>query len=151
MYKRIASVATEADRAEMLDELIDRYGDVPAVVETLLDVSQLRALSNRLGASQVSRGRGGAVFRLDEKYIPDPVLLMRAMTEISPDLNFARASKPALVYRTETSSDRELLRELLALAKKLTERLDALEAEKKEKEENAKGTGDKAEKAGDRA
>ena len=130
MYKRIASVVTDADRAEMLDELIDRYGDVPAVVETLLDVSQLRALSNRLGASQVSRGRGGAVFRLDERYIPDPAALMQAMTEISPDLNFARASKPALVYRTEISSDRDLLRALLGLTKKLTERLEELTAEK---------------------
>ena len=126
MYKRIASIETEADRAEVLDELIDRYGDVPAVTETLLEVSQLRALCNRLGISQVSRGKGGAVFRLDEKYIPDPVRLMRAMTEISPDLNFARESRPAMVYKAQISSDRELLRTLLKLIRKLTARLEEL-------------------------
>ena len=124
MYKRIASVASDADREEVLEELIDRYGDVPAVVETLLDVSQLRGMSNRLGFSQVSRGRGGAVFRMDERYIPDPARLLKAMMEISPDLNFARESRPAVVYRTRISSDRELLRALLKIVKALTARLE---------------------------
>ncbi len=123
IYKRIASIVTEEDREEVLEEMIDRYGDVPAGVETLLEVSQLRALCNRLGVSQVSRGRGGAVFRLDERYIPDPAKLMRAMMEVSPDLNFVRESRPAMLYRTQISSDRELLRELLKLMRRLTEKL----------------------------
>ena len=126
MYKRIASIVTETDRAEVLDELIDRYGDVPAVVETLLDVSQLRAMCNRLGISQVSRGKGGAVFRLDERYIPDPAKLTQAMLDTSPDLNFARDSRPMIVYRTNQNSDRELLRILLKLIRKLTGKLEGV-------------------------
>jgi len=136
IYKRIASVATEEDRAEVLDEMIDRYGDVPAVVETLLDVSQLRALSNRLGASQVSRGRGGVVFRMDERYMPEPAKLMRAMMAVSPELNFIRESRPALLYRTRISSDRELLRELLRLTRRLTDTLQQMAEEEKPAEEN---------------
>ncbi|MBQ9210653.1 MAG: transcription-repair coupling factor [Clostridia bacterium] len=124
IYKRIASILTDQDRAEVTDELIDRYGDVPAVVETLLDVSQLRAMSNRLGVSQVSRGKGGAVFRLDEKYIPDPAKLMQAMVRVSPDLNFARDSRPAMVYRTQLSSDRELMKALLKLVRRLTAEIE---------------------------
>ena len=132
MYKRIASIGSEADRAEVLDELIDRYGDVPAVVETLLDVSQLRAMCNALGISQVSRGRGGAVFRLEEKYIPDPARLMQAMIRVSPEMNFARESRPAIVYRTQISSDRELLRELLKLIRRLTAEMETLTEKKEE-------------------
>ena len=132
MYKRIASIGSETDRAEVLDELIDRYGDVPAVVETLLDVSQLRAMCNALGISQVSRGRGGAVFRLEEKYIPDPARLMQAMIRVSPEMNFARESRPAIVYRTQISSDRELLRELLKLIRRLTAEMETLTEKKEE-------------------
>lgn len=124
IYKRIASISTDEDRAEVTDEMIDRYGDVPPVVETLLDVSQLRAMCNRLGVSQVSRGKGGAVFRLDEKYIPDPAKLMAAMVRVSPDLNFARESRPVMVYRTQISSDRELMRNLLSLVRKLIGELE---------------------------
>ena len=132
MYKRIASITGDADRAEVLDEMIDRYGDVPAVVETLLDVSQLRGMSNRLGISQVSRGKGGAVFRLDERWIPDPARLMQAMVSISPDLNFGRESRPVMVYRTQISSDRELLRELLRIVRRLTEKLEETAPEQAE-------------------
>ena len=127
MYKRIASIVTDEDREEVLDELIDRYGDVPAVVETLLDVSQLRGLSNRLGVTQVSRGRGGAVFRLDERYIPDPARLMQAMLAVGPQLNFAPDKRPAMLYRTEISSDRELLRELLKTVRAMTAELEKTE------------------------
>ena len=134
MYKRIASVVTDDDRAEMLDELIDRYGDVPAVAETLLDVSQLRAMCNRLGVSQVCRGKGGAVLRLDEKYIPDPQILMRAMVETDPRLNFAAGGRPAIQVRTDISSDRTLLDMLLAIVKRLTDCVEKLtEAEGGEK------------------
>ena len=134
IYKRIASVASDADRAEVLDEIIDRYGDVPAVVETLLDVSQLRGMSNRLGISQVSRGRGGAVFRLDERYIPDPARLMQAMVSVSPNLNFGRESRPVMVYRTQTASDRDLLRELLKIIKKLSAILEQTPSEKRQED-----------------
>ena len=125
MYKRIASVTTEEDRAEVLDELIDRYGDVPAVVETLLDVSQLRAMANRLGISQVSRGRGGALFRLDERYIVNPSRLMQAMVEVSPRLNFAPGRQPVILYKTGESSDRALLTDLLKVIRTLAEKMQA--------------------------
>lgn len=36
IYKRIACIETEEEGAEMLDELIDRFGDPPKSVENLL-------------------------------------------------------------------------------------------------------------------
>ena len=129
MYKRIAAIAADQDREEVLDEMIDRYGDVPATVETLLDVSMLRAMCNQLGISQVTRSREGAVMRLDERYIPDPALLLRAMVSTSPALNFAGGSRPSLVYRTNAKGDRELLDALLKTIRKLKDNLEALQEE----------------------
>ena len=125
MYKRIASIVTDADRAEVVDEMIDRYGDVPAVVETLLDVSQLRALCNKLGISQVTRTKEGASLRLDERYIPDPVRLFQALTETDRRLTFAgsRTGKPSVVLKS-AAGDRELLSDLLRVIRKLTEKLE---------------------------
>ena len=51
---------------------------------------------------------------------------MQAMTLVSPDLNFARDSRPALVYRTGEPSDRELLKALLRLIRELTEQISEL-------------------------
>ncbi len=64
------------------------------------------------------------MFRLDEKYIPEPAKLMAAMVRVSPDLNFARDSRPAMVYRIQISSDRELMQKLLSLVRKLIGELE---------------------------
>ena len=46
IYKRIAAIENEADREEIEDELIDRFGDIPTAVLTLLKVAQIKALAH---------------------------------------------------------------------------------------------------------
>ena len=43
IYKRIAGVETEEEQQEMLEELIDRFGEPPKAVQNLLFVARLRA------------------------------------------------------------------------------------------------------------
>lgn len=44
IYQKIARVETQEDAYEMTDELIDRYGYVPDVVENLITISRIRYL-----------------------------------------------------------------------------------------------------------
>ena len=70
MYKRIASLRTEIEREDIEEEMIDRFGDLPAPVVNLLDIAQLRALAQGLGVAQVIyRAKGQLVMRLDQRYI----------------------------------------------------------------------------------
>ena len=48
MYKKIAEVRTKEDEDEILDELVDRFGDVPKVVTTLIKVSRIKHLAESL-------------------------------------------------------------------------------------------------------
>lgn len=80
MYKRIASLTTEEDRSDIIDELLDRFGDIPPVVETLLDIAQLRVNANKLGIAQVSYRSGGfLMMKIDPRYMPDDLMLIEAM------------------------------------------------------------------------
>ena len=45
IYKKIAAIENEADVDDIADELLDRYGDLPSSVETLLSISLIRALA----------------------------------------------------------------------------------------------------------
>ncbi len=128
MYKRIASVLTDDDRTEVLEELIDRFGDPPQVVLTLLDVSQLRALCNSIGVSRVTRVKTGAALRLDERWIPDPANLLRAMTETDPRLSLSAGATPALLLKQPGATERDLLEDLLRVMPRLTARLAELKA-----------------------
>lgn len=46
MYKRIACVTSEEDVLDLKDELIDRYGELPETVDSLIDISYIRYLAH---------------------------------------------------------------------------------------------------------
>ncbi len=55
IYKRIASVTSEAERDEVRRELEDRFGPPPPAVVNLLDYAVLKALAERLLVANVDR------------------------------------------------------------------------------------------------
>jgi len=55
LYRRIAAIRSEEDASDLLDELIDRYGEPPKPVYALLDVAMLRAAASKAGISDISQ------------------------------------------------------------------------------------------------
>ena len=55
LYRRIAAIRTQEDASDLLDELMDRYGDPPKSVYALLDVALLRASAARAGIKDISQ------------------------------------------------------------------------------------------------
>ena len=54
MYKHLAAVRTDDDVAALRSELVDRYGDPPDVVETLLEIARLRVRLRQAGLAEVT-------------------------------------------------------------------------------------------------
>ncbi|MGM9624361.1 MAG: DEAD/DEAH box helicase, partial [Eubacteriales bacterium] len=48
LYKKIAAVETEADKADIMDELCDRFGTPPKAAQNLVAIAYLRAMASRL-------------------------------------------------------------------------------------------------------
>jgi transcription-repair coupling factor (superfamily II helicase) len=126
MYKRIAAIVTKDDREDIEEELLDRFGETPAVVDTLLDIAQLRAQANRLGVSQVLFRSGVLMMKLDEHCTPDPRLLLQAMVETDRRLSLSAAKPAALLLKDGRLAERDMLREGLKVLLALNARLDAL-------------------------
>ena len=64
-YKRIAAIETEEDAQDVLDELIDRYGDVPASVAGLVDISRVRVSAARAGIYEIGQKRDALILYSD--------------------------------------------------------------------------------------
>ena len=95
-YRKIAEIATEEDRSNMIDELIDRYGDLPASVYTLIGISLLRALGARCGITKIDFTNG--CFMIQQK----PFALEAWITLASGKKNQMRigaAGKPCVAFK----------------------------------------------------
>lgn len=58
LYRRIAAIRSEDSRSDILDELIDRYGEPPAPAVALLDIALLRAEASAAGVSEIKQDKG---------------------------------------------------------------------------------------------
>ncbi|MDY3618377.1 transcription-repair coupling factor [Agathobaculum sp.] len=58
LYRRIALIRSEEQKSDMLDELIDRFGEPPAEAVALLDIALLRARASDQGISEIKQADG---------------------------------------------------------------------------------------------
>ena len=54
IYKRIACIANEEEHEEMIEELIDRFGELPKSAKNLLDIALLKAEAHEAQITQLS-------------------------------------------------------------------------------------------------
>lgn len=62
IYRKIMTVYTNEDREDLIDELIDRYGEPPKSVIGLIEVSLLRNKAAHLGITEISQKNGAMYF-----------------------------------------------------------------------------------------
>lgn len=66
MYKKIAMITSDEDEAEIIDELIDRFGDIPRDTMNLIKISKIRAMAGSLGIIEILQEGYKIIFRLWE-------------------------------------------------------------------------------------
>jgi transcription-repair coupling factor (superfamily II helicase) len=78
MYKKISGIRSEAQEDEMLDELVDRFGDVPKETMNLIKVSRIRGLAEDLSIQRIYEQSDRIVFTFAEKNGMTPEGILRA-------------------------------------------------------------------------
>lgn len=59
IYKKIAAIENDDDASDLIDELIDRFGDPPEAVKGLVDVALVRNTAARIGIAEISQRNDG--------------------------------------------------------------------------------------------
>ena len=82
LYKKIAALETEVDRKELEEEMVDRYGKIPEPVQMLLEIADLKQLSQQLGVDGVVAGEESIKVTFDEaKTSLDPRKLIQLIEQ----------------------------------------------------------------------
>ena len=64
LYRRMAAIRNQEDADDLLDEIIDRYGDPPKGVLNLIDVALLRANARKTGICDIKQKATDVLFTL---------------------------------------------------------------------------------------
>jgi transcription-repair coupling factor (superfamily II helicase) len=100
MYKRLADVRALADVDELRAELVDRYGEPPEAVATLLDVARLRVKVRDAGLSEITAA--GPNVRFASIVLPDSA--QARMARVYPRSTYKAAAEVVLVPRPKVQS-----------------------------------------------
>ncbi len=122
VYKRIALIRNREDREDVIEELIDRFGDPPEVVLRLIDIAHLRSLAARLGVTRVTFLAGTLIMRVEPALLPPAEKLFAALDQTDERLLLSAAREPAILLR-----DKKLTAEdMLSAAVPMMEKVNAL-------------------------
>ena len=64
LYRRMAAIRSQEDADDLLDEIIDRYGEPPKGVLNLIEIALLRANARKAGISDIKQKAGDVLFTL---------------------------------------------------------------------------------------
>ncbi len=105
LYRRMAAIRNRHDADELLDEIVDRYGDPPKGVLNLIDIALLRAEARRCSIEDIRQKAGDVLFTFTE-------LNFEIMTALCAEPGYknrvsfvATAKKPTLRLKLATGSD----------------------------------------------
>ncbi|MDD3347026.1 transcription-repair coupling factor [Oscillibacter sp.] len=104
LYRRIAAIRSNDDASEVLDELLDRYGEAPKSVLALLDVALLRAAAAKAGISDISQKKDLLRFQL-ALFRPESLVAVCAQTKYKYRLSLAAGENPALTLKLKPGED----------------------------------------------
>ena len=121
MYKKIAAIRNYDDEDEIIDELLDRFGDVPREVVNLVKISHIRYLSAGLSVQRVYQQNGKLVFQFGKKNPLSGFALMNVTAKYGPRVFIHGGVEPFIRLTTDP---KKLLDDAIGL-------LETIDADKK--------------------
>ena len=119
LYRRMAAIRSQEDADDLLDEIVDRYGEPPRGVLNLIDIALLRANARNVGIQDIKQKAGDVLFTLHNLNF-DAVSLLCADPGYKNRVIFvATAKQPTLRFKLASGVDS--LKQCKIFVQKLTE------------------------------
>lgn len=124
IYKKISLIRTREDLDDMVDELTDRFSDIPTETMNLIEISYLRAMCEALGIYDVSELQGVVTFRLNQLSQELISAVLNLGSQYKGKALFGAGAKPYFSIRTMTLRKTRELVEIFENIKKQLEQAE---------------------------
>ncbi len=111
IYKKIATLTTQEELGDLLDELIDRFGDVPLPLHNLCRIALLRANATNLRIRDITEKNKNIVIDAQSLSFED---ISRLIAKFPRKILFSAGEKPYLTVRLSNESSLDLCEKVIA-------------------------------------
>jgi len=125
IYKRIAAIRTEEEHDDMLEELLDRFGEPPRSVQNLLAIARLRSQAHNAWIEELSQKGNELRLKMYEHAQIDTTRIDSLLKDYRGRLKFVMEGKPSFIYTRARINGKEA-EETLPLAQELVGALERI-------------------------
>jgi len=97
-YKLIAAIETEEDASDVIDELLDRYGEPPRSVKSLIEVAKIKSAARSFGMVLLSQKADTLSVTFDDEAF-DGALIVKLVNKMPLKLKLVSGEHPRIVYK----------------------------------------------------
>ena len=108
VYQDIALSKTEEDIGNIIDELIDRYGNFPEEVQNLLEIARIKILCREANVIKITQRGEKAVIYFDfDKFNMD--IVDRLIKEYKNNIRFSTGKEPYITLQLAETGEKQVL------------------------------------------
>ena len=117
VYQNIALCKNEEDIQNIIDELIDRFGNMPDELQNLLDIARIKYLAKSLYISKIMSKGTAVVFIFEQSTFNIDI---QKVVEIYKNIiKFSPGVKPMITLQIGSNNEKEILKDVTEFLKRL--------------------------------
>ncbi|WP_236777842.1 transcription-repair coupling factor [Anoxybacter fermentans] len=110
IYKKIAIIKSQDDIDELVDELIDRFGDIPQPVKNLIQIAWLKCIAGKLNIEEIKSKNGEINIQFRNADNLDGNRIIELTKIYRRKLKIRNGVKPVIVVQRSDLDDAEVLK-----------------------------------------
>ena len=108
IYQNIALCRNEEDIQNVIDEIIDRFGNMPDELENLIEIARIKSLCKKLYVTKISSKNTSVVFTFDNSKFND-IDLIKLVYEYKSRIKVSPGVKPIITINMNTTQENKIL------------------------------------------
>ncbi len=117
IYQNIALCKNEQDIRNIIDEIIDRFGNMPPELENLIEISRIKYLAKPLKISKIASKKTAIVFTFETNKIE--IEIAELVKKFGNKIKFSAGIKPIITLEIGSKNERQILNDITHFLKQM--------------------------------
>ncbi len=110
IYQNIALCHNEEEIQDIIDEMIDRFGNLPKEVENLIGIARIKYLAKQLKITKITSKKNAVVFTFEPNQFE--LDLNELVKNYGNKIKFSAGIKPMITLGMKTEEERQILQDV---------------------------------------